>query len=45
MGHNISYDTCDDTEKAMKSCEAYWNDYAAHEGWQEGCSGLDKPIR
>jgi hypothetical protein len=29
----------------MKSCEAYWNDYAAHEDWQEGCSGLDKPIR
>ncbi len=45
MGHNVHYDTCNDTEKAMKSCEAYWNDYAAHEDWQEGCCGLSKPIR
>ena len=45
MGHNIHYDTCADNEKAQKACEAYWNEYAAKKDWQEGCSGLSKPIR
>lgn len=45
MGHNIHYAICEDTENARKNCEAYWNECAAKEDWQEGCSGLSQPIR
>lgn len=45
MGHEIRHSVINDTEKDKKRCEAYWNEVAAHEGHQEGSSGLDKPIR
>ena len=28
-----------------KSVQTEWDQYAAHEDWQEGCTGLDKNIR
>ena len=45
MGHNIHYAICEDTENARKNCEAYWNECAAKEDCQEGCSGLSQSIR
>ncbi len=44
MSHNIHY--ADYKEKVnRREVQAYWDDYAAHEDWQEGCSGLSQPIR
>lgn len=44
MGHSIHYATYD--EKTNKnSIQAYWDDYAAHEDWEEGCCGLPNNIR
>lgn len=45
MGHIVNYDTCEDNKTARVECEAYWNEVAEHDDWQEGCSGLCKPIR
>lgn len=45
MGHIVNYDTCEDNKTARAECEAYWNEVAEHDDWQEGCSGLCKPIR
>ena len=44
MSHNIH--TCTYPENVDKAgVQAEWDDYAAHEDWQEGCSGLPGRIR
>lgn len=44
MSHNIHHaDYPLNVNK--KAVQAEWDDYAAHEDWQEGCTGLDKNIR
>ena len=44
MGHNIHYATY--PENINKQVVQYeWDEYAAHEDWQEGCSGLPGKIR
>lgn len=44
MGHNIRMTTYpEDVDK--KAVQAEWDEYASHEDWQEGCSGLAQPIR
>lgn len=45
MGHNIMHRTCKDTDAARKYLEAELNEYVSHATWQEGGSGLDRPIR
>jgi len=44
MSHNIHHNTYPENVN-KKQVQAYWDNYAAHEDWQEGCSGLDSPIR
>ena len=42
--HNVMYSTYpEDIDK--KEVQSYWDNYAAHEDWQEGCGGLAKTIR
>lgn len=42
MGHQIYYQTY--SEKVNKQqVQHYWDNYAAHEDWQEGCTGLSEP--
>lgn len=44
MSHNIRWETY--PEKVNKSeVQAEWDDYAHHEDWREGCSGLGSDIR
>ena len=43
MGHNIMYSTYPENVN-RKSVQAEWDDYVAHEDWQEGASGLVNPI-
>ena len=44
MSHNIRHTTYPEKVN-KKAVQAEWDEYAAHEGWQEGCSGLCQPIR
>ena len=44
MGHNIHYATYPETVN-KKIVQNEWDEYAAHEDWQEGCSGLPGKIR
>lgn len=39
MGHNIHYATYRENVN-KKIVQNEWDEYAAHEDWQEGCSGL-----
>ena len=44
MGHNIKYfEYKEDVDR--RKVEAQLDNYVAHEDWQEGCSGLNSPIR
>lgn len=44
MGHCIHYATYG--EKVDKAqVQSYWDEYASHEDWREGCSGLPGKIR
>lgn len=44
MAHNIKYfEYNEDVDR--KKVEAKLNNYVAHEDWEEGCSGLNSPIR
>ena len=42
--HNICHGTYDENVN-KKEVQAYWDDYARMEDWQEGCSGLNRDIR
>ena len=42
--HNIHHETYDEKVN-KKKVQAYWDNYAAREDYQEGCSGLGQPIR
>ena len=44
MGHNIHYATYPENVN-KKIVQNEWDEYAAHEDWQEGCSGLPGKIR
>lgn len=44
MSHNIKYGVYSENVN-KKKVEADWNNYAAHEDWQEGASGLVRSIR
>ena len=44
MGHVVNYDIQAENVN-RKKVQAYWDDYAAREDWQEGCSGLATNIR
>lgn len=44
MGHNIHYATYPENVN-KKDVQREWDDYAAREDWQEGCSGLPNNIR
>lgn len=44
MAHNIKYfEYKEDVDR--KKVQANLDNYVAHEDWEEGCSGLDSPIR
>ena len=42
--HNIHHATYE-LNVNKKKVQAYWDDFAAHEDREEGCSGLGRPIR
>lgn len=42
--HNIEYGIYKENVN-KKNVQQYWDEYAAHEDWQEGCSGLSQDIR
>lgn len=44
MGHNIHHATYPENIN-KKPVQAEWDEYAAREDWQEGCSGLPSNIR
>ena len=44
MSHEVHYGIYDENVD-KKEVQAYWDDYAMHEDWQEGCSGLANKIR
>ena len=44
MAHNIKYFTYKE-DINRKRVQAELDNYVAHEDWQEGCSGLNSPIR
>lgn len=44
MGHNIHHSTYPENVN-KKAVQAEWDEYAMHEDWQEGCSGLNADIR
>lgn len=44
MGHNIHHSTYPENIN-KKLVQAEWDEYAAHEDWQEGCTGLARDIR
>lgn len=44
MGHDIKHYTYPQNVD-KKQVQANFDNYAAHEGWQEGASGLNSPIR
>lgn len=44
MGHQIHYSSYPEKVN-KKSVQRFWDDYAAHEDWQEGCIGLSRDIR
>ena len=44
MSHNIKYGVYSENVN-KKKVEADWNNYVAHEDWQEGASGLVRSIR
>lgn len=44
MGHSIHYGTYDENVN-KKKVQKEWDEYAANEDWQEGCSGLPNDIR
>lgn len=44
MGHSVHHATYDEKVNKTK-VQNYWDEYAAHEDWQEGCSGLSQNIR
>lgn len=44
MSHEVRYEIYDENVD-KREVQAYWDDYASHEDWQEGCSGLAKKIR
>lgn len=44
MGHNIHFAEYSENVN-KKQVQAEWDDYAAKEDWQEGCSGLGSDIR
>ena len=44
MSHEVHYGIYDENVD-KKEVQSYWDDYAMHEDWQEGCSGLANKIR
>lgn len=44
MSHNVHVNIYPENVN-RKSVQKYWDDYAAHEDWQEGCCGLASDIR
>lgn len=44
MGHELKYSSYPENVN-KKSVQDHWDNYARHEGWQAGCSGLEGPIR
>lgn len=44
MGHNILHREYEENVN-KKEVQNYWDDYVSKEGWQEGASGLNRPIR
>lgn len=44
MSHNIEMRSYPENVD-RKKVQAFWDDYASHEDWQEGCSGLGASIR
>ena len=44
MSHEVRYGIYDENvDKGY--VQSYWDEYASHEDWQEGCTGLHKKIR
>ena len=44
MSHNVHHSTYDENVN-KRAVQDYWDDYAMHADWQEGCSGLLSAIR
>jgi len=44
MGHSVNYGTYEENVN-KKKVQKEWDEYAANEDWQEGCSGLPNNIR